>query len=76
MPKGVRLKREQVVAKLREIEVKLSQGKDVLTSSAHLTRCHPLTQGLHSRLWRCRVIGADFEINAAGICWQPSINFL
>ncbi len=30
MPKGVRLKPEQVVAKLREIEVKLSQGKDVL----------------------------------------------
>ena len=27
MPKGVRLKHEQVVAKLREIEVKLSQGK-------------------------------------------------
>ena len=32
MPKGVRLKPEQVVAKLREIEVKLSQGKDVLTA--------------------------------------------
>jgi putative transposase len=32
MPKGVRLKAEQVVAKLREIEVKLSQGKDVLTA--------------------------------------------
>jgi hypothetical protein len=32
MPKGVRIKPEQVVAKLREIEVKLSQGKDVLTA--------------------------------------------
>ena len=32
MPKGVLLKPEQVVAKLREIEVKLSQGKDVLTA--------------------------------------------
>lgn len=32
MPKGVRLKLEQVVAKLREIKVKLSQGKDVLTA--------------------------------------------
>jgi hypothetical protein len=27
MPKSVRLKPEQIVAKLREIEVKLSQGK-------------------------------------------------
>jgi len=32
MPKGVRLKPEQAVAKLREIEVKLSQGKDVLVA--------------------------------------------
>jgi hypothetical protein len=32
MPKGVPLKPEQAVAKLREIEVKLSQGKDVLTA--------------------------------------------
>ena len=32
MPKGVRVKPEQVVAKLREIEVKLSQCKDVLTA--------------------------------------------
>ena len=32
MPKGVRLKPEQVVAKLRQIEVKLAQGKDVLTA--------------------------------------------
>ncbi len=32
MPKGVRLKPEQVAARLREIEVKLSQGKDVLTA--------------------------------------------
>jgi len=32
MPKGVGLKPGQVVAKLREIEVKLSQGKDVLTA--------------------------------------------
>jgi putative transposase len=32
MAKGVRLKPEQVVAKLREIEVKLSQGKDVQTA--------------------------------------------
>ncbi len=32
MPKGMRLKPEQVVAKLREIEVKLSQGKDVMTA--------------------------------------------
>jgi len=30
--KGLRLKPEQVVARLREIEVKLSQGKDVLTA--------------------------------------------
>jgi hypothetical protein len=32
MPKGVRLKPEQIVAKFREIEVKISQGKDVLTA--------------------------------------------
>lgn len=32
MPKGVRLKLEQIVAKLREIEVKVGQGKDVLTA--------------------------------------------
>jgi hypothetical protein len=32
MPKGVRLKPQQVVAKLREIEVKLAQGKEVLTA--------------------------------------------
>jgi len=32
MPKGVRLKPEQIVAKLREIEVKLGQGKDVMTA--------------------------------------------
>jgi len=32
MPKGVRFKPEQVAARLREIEVKLSQGKDVLTA--------------------------------------------
>jgi hypothetical protein len=32
MAKGVRLKPEQAVAKLREIEVKLSQGKDVLAA--------------------------------------------
>jgi hypothetical protein len=32
MPKGVRLKPEQIVAKLREIEVKMGQGKDVLTA--------------------------------------------
>ena len=31
MPKGVRLKPEQIVAKLREIEVKIGQGKDVLS---------------------------------------------
>jgi hypothetical protein len=31
MPKGVSLKPEQVVAKRREIEVNLSQGKEVLT---------------------------------------------
>ncbi len=29
MGKGTRLKPEQIVANLREIEVKLSQGKDV-----------------------------------------------
>ena len=33
MPKGVRLKPEQIVAKLREIEVKIGQGKDVLSAS-------------------------------------------
>jgi hypothetical protein len=32
MPKGVRLKPEQIVAKLREIGVKMGQGKDVLTA--------------------------------------------
>ena len=32
MPKGGRLKPEQVVAKLREIELRLAQGKDVLTA--------------------------------------------
>ena len=32
MPRGVRLKPEQIVAKLREIEVKLGQGKDVLAA--------------------------------------------
>jgi len=32
MPKGVRLKPEQIVAKLREIEVKIDQGKDVLSA--------------------------------------------
>jgi hypothetical protein len=32
MPKGVRLKPEQIVAKLREIEVKMAQAKDVLTA--------------------------------------------
>jgi len=32
MPKGVRLKPKQAVAKLRQIEVKLSQGKDVLVA--------------------------------------------
>ena len=31
MPKGVWLKPEQIVAKLREIGVKIGQGKDVLT---------------------------------------------
>ena len=33
MPKGVRLKPEQIVAKLREIEVKIGQGKDVLSAN-------------------------------------------
>ena len=32
MPKGVRLNPEQIVAKLREIEVKIGQGKDVLSA--------------------------------------------
>ncbi len=32
MSKGIRLKPEQIVAKLREIEVKIGQGKDVLTA--------------------------------------------
>ena len=32
MPNGIRLKPEQIVAKLREIEVKIGQGKDVLTA--------------------------------------------
>ncbi|MBM3450139.1 MAG: transposase [Armatimonadetes bacterium] len=32
MPKGVRLKPEQIVAKLREIEIKTGQGKDVLAA--------------------------------------------
>ena len=32
MPKGIRLTPEQIVAKLREIEVKIGQGKDVLTA--------------------------------------------
>ncbi|MFM9991598.1 MAG: hypothetical protein ACKVOY_09210 [Burkholderiaceae bacterium] len=32
MPKGVRLKPEQNVAKLREIEVKIGHSKDVLSA--------------------------------------------
>ena len=32
MGKGVRLKPEQIVAKLREVEVKLSQGKEVMAA--------------------------------------------
>jgi hypothetical protein len=32
MPEGVRLKPEQIVAKLRVFEVKMAQGKDVLTA--------------------------------------------
>ena len=32
MPKGVRLKPEEIVAKVREIEVKIGQGKDVLSA--------------------------------------------
>ena len=32
MPKGVRLEPAQIVAKLREIEVKIGQGKDVLSA--------------------------------------------
>jgi len=32
MPKGVRLKPEQIVAKLREIDIKIGQGKDVLSA--------------------------------------------
>jgi len=32
MARGTRLKPEQIVARLREIEVKLSQGKDVMTA--------------------------------------------
>jgi hypothetical protein len=36
MPKGIRLKSEQIVAKLREIEVKIGQGKDVLTACPSL----------------------------------------
>ena len=32
MPKGFGLKPEQIVDKLREIEVKIGQGKDVLTA--------------------------------------------
>ena len=32
MSRAKRLKPEQIVAKLREIEVKLSQGKDVMTA--------------------------------------------
>jgi hypothetical protein len=34
---GVRLKPEQVVAKLREIEVKLTQGRDVLKAHNRAT---------------------------------------
>ena len=32
MPKGVGLKNEQIVAKLRGIEFKIGQGKDVLSA--------------------------------------------
>ena len=32
MARGVRLKPEQVVVKLREMEVKIGQGKDVLSA--------------------------------------------
>jgi len=40
MPKGVRLKSKQVVAKPREIEVKPLQGKDVLKACSSGTRFH------------------------------------
>jgi hypothetical protein len=40
MRKGVRLKPEQIVAKLREIEVKIGQGKDVLSRPRKI-RVHP-----------------------------------
>ena len=36
MPKGVQLKPEQIVAKLREIEVKIGQGKDVLSACIYV----------------------------------------
>jgi len=32
MPKGIRLNPEQIVAELREIEVKVGQGEDVLSA--------------------------------------------
>jgi len=32
MPKGIRLKPEQIVAKLCEIDVKIGQSKDVLSA--------------------------------------------
>jgi len=42
MPKGIRLKPEQIVAKLCEIDVKIGQSKDVLK---------PSKQPPRSRLW-------------------------
>ncbi len=51
MPKGVRLKPEQIVAKLREIEVKIGQGKDVLSACREAAACKvPETVGADRRV--------------------------
>ena len=35
MPKGVQLKPEQIVTKLRKIEIKIGQGKDVQSAAEY-----------------------------------------
>ena len=51
MPKGIRLKPEQIVAKLREIEVKIGQGKDVLTACREAGRCSLMPSSEFSFGW-------------------------
>jgi len=44
MPKGVRLKPEEIVAKLRELEFKIGQGKDVLSACQAATKSATVAQ--------------------------------